>query len=68
MPLLIEHVVVDCETMLTINPEVDVAPTKNGNVPKVLSGIAEKLIVCGKAVTAKLRVTVGAANQVAFPA
>ena len=66
--MLIVHVVTVCETMLTVNPEVDVALTKNGDVPRVLSGIAEKLIVCGKAVTEKLRVTVGAANQLALPA
>jgi hypothetical protein len=67
VPLLIVHVVVVCETIVTVNPEVDVALTKNGDVPKILSGIAEKLIVCGNAVTEKLRVTVGAANQLALP-
>ena len=55
------------ELKATASPEVAVAVTANGAVPKVLGPRAAKLIVCG-ATTEKVWVTEGAAPYVALPA
>ena len=69
VPELMEQTLLVCEAMLTVSPEVEVALTANGAEPKALSAMLGKLMVCDRPVTtAKLRVTVGAASQLASPA